>query len=76
MKVGRPKLKVKERKEVFPMRFSKEELIVFQQAAGDMPVRNWIRLTLLEAVVARSGEKVAALVAAQRARESEKKRSI
>jgi hypothetical protein len=67
MKVGRPKLKVKERKEVFPMRFSKAELTVFQQAAGDTPVREWIRLTLLTAAVARSGEKVAALVEAHEA---------
>jgi hypothetical protein len=49
-KRGRPKtLKAKEVKKPFPMRFSDEELKTFKQAAGDQPLRDWIRETLLAA---------------------------
>lgn len=48
---GRPKtLKKKEVKKPFPMRFSEMELLMFENAAGDTPVREWIRKTLLAAV--------------------------
>ena len=48
-KRGRPKVKKTEFKKPFPMRFSEAELKVFKHAAGDKPVREWIRETLWDA---------------------------
>lgn len=50
-KPGRPKtLKAKEVKKPFPMRFSDKELKVFKLAAGDQPLREWMRLTLIQSI--------------------------
>jgi len=47
---GRPKtLKRKEVKKPFPMRFSEMELLRFENAARDIPLREWIRRTLVAA---------------------------
>lgn len=48
-KVGRPKLKAKERKEIFPLRLSAVELDAMKEAAKDQPLSQWMRKTLLAA---------------------------
>jgi hypothetical protein len=53
-RIGRPKLKAKERKEIFPLRLSALELQAIKDAAGDEPLAKWMRRTLLAAVPARS----------------------
>lgn len=49
-KRGRPRVKKSEFKKVFPMRFSDLELRAFEATAGDTPLREWMRQTLLAAV--------------------------
>ncbi len=56
-KRGRPKVKKKDFKKPFPMRFSDGELTAFKQAAGDKPLREWMRHTLLVATPAYQGLK-------------------
>ena len=46
-KPGRPKLKAKEKKEIFPLRLSALELKVIKDAAGDEPLAKWMRRKLL-----------------------------
>lgn len=48
-KLGRPRLKAKERKEIVPMRVSSIELKVLKVAAKDQPLTTWMRDTLLTA---------------------------
>ncbi|HWA24499.1 MAG TPA: hypothetical protein VG734_02410 [Lacunisphaera sp.] len=45
-------MKKKDFKKPFPMRFSDGELAAFKQAAGDRPLREWMRHTLLAATPA------------------------
>lgn len=47
-KLGRPKLPQKDRKLVFPLRFSRSELGLFEQAAKEAGkgIREWIAETL------------------------------
>lgn len=53
-RMGRPKLKAKERKEIFPLRLSALELQAIKDAAGDEPLAKWMRRTLLLAVPSRN----------------------
>ena len=48
-KLGRPKLKAKERKEIVPMRLSAVELKLLKVAAEGRPLTTWMRETLLAA---------------------------
>jgi hypothetical protein len=48
-KRGRPKVKKSEFKKPFPMRFSDAELKAFKAAAGEAPVRDWMRKILVMA---------------------------
>lgn len=51
MKRGRPKLKVKERRQVFALRLTPEERVQYIEAAAlkNKPISQWIRETLTEA---------------------------
>jgi hypothetical protein len=51
-KLGRPKLPKSEKKQVFPLRFSRSELAGFQRAAraAGKGLREWISETLIHAV--------------------------
>jgi hypothetical protein len=60
-KRGRPKLKRKEFKKPFPMRFSELELSAFKDTAGEVPIRDWIRETLMAAVPLKTRAKVGIL---------------
>jgi hypothetical protein len=46
-RIGRPKLKAKEKKEIFPLRLSEVELNAIKAAAGDEPLAKWMRRKLL-----------------------------
>ena len=48
-RLGRPKLKAKERKEIFPLRLSALELQAIKDTAGNEPLAKWMRRTLLAA---------------------------
>jgi hypothetical protein len=50
-KMGRPKLPKGQQKQVFPIRFTAEQLASFEAAAKQkrLPVRDWITSTLTEA---------------------------
>lgn len=48
-KLGRPRLKAKERKEIVPMRLSAIELKILKAAAKGQPLTTWMRETLLTA---------------------------
>lgn len=58
-KMGRPKLAAKDKKQVFPIRFSKSELFTLKVAAGSTPLREWMRSTLLHHAYATVGMKTA-----------------
>ena len=51
-KRGRPKVKKREFKQPFAMRFSAAELESFQAAAGKQSLRDWMRETLVAATPA------------------------
>jgi len=46
-RLGRPPLKAKERKEIFPLRLSAMELKALRDAAGDEPLAKWMRRKLM-----------------------------